>query len=639
MVNLFKGYVPTENKVPIKLFKNVPSSELATFEEIRGYREYAGIIADDIILIDIDDYEQSETLMDIIEDLQLRCRVYETTRGKHFVFKNISPTGDYMVDSCCTGKYLACGLSADIKVGCKTSIEVLKYDGKERPIIYDILENEDYESVPLWLTPIKGRPNFLNMAEGDGRNQALFNYILILQSNDISDNDCRDIIKLINKYILDESLSDEELEVILRDEAFKKPNFFTKKGTFLFDKFSRYLVNNNHIVKIDDQLCIYRDGIYVNGSKYIETQMIKHISNLNRSKRAEVVAYLDLLVGDNTGVSSADWIVFKNGVYNIETDEFEDLSPDKIIMNKINHDYNPEAYSEIVDKTLDKLACHDEQVRMLLEEVIGYCFYRRNELRKAPIFIGDKANGKSTYLDMIKTLLGDENTVALDLNELGARFKTAELHGKLAIIGDDIGDEFIPNPAIFKKVVSGDRINVERKGKDPFDFNNYAKPLFSANNIPRIRDKTGAVLSRLIIIPFDAKFSADDEDFDPYIKYKLRSDESMQYLVQLGLQGLKRVLNNRGFTTSDRATKALEEYEKNNNPILLFFDEIDVDEIIDEPTCDVYGKYNSFCMNNNFTPMSNIEFSKKVKKVYNLEIVDKKIKGKKYRVFVEKEEE
>ena len=58
----------------------------------------------------------------------------------------------------------------------------------------------------------------------------------------------------------------------------------------------------------------------------------------------------------------------------------------------------PDAYSEIVDKTLNKLACGDKQIRALLEELIGFTFYRRNELRKAFILVGDKSNGKSTYL-------------------------------------------------------------------------------------------------------------------------------------------------------------------------------------------------------------------------------------------------
>ena len=44
-------------------------------------------------------------------------------------------------------------------------------------------EDEEYEEVPKWLTPVKTNVDFLNMEEGDGRNQSLFNYILTLQSS------------------------------------------------------------------------------------------------------------------------------------------------------------------------------------------------------------------------------------------------------------------------------------------------------------------------------------------------------------------------------------------------------------------------------------------------------------------------
>ena len=88
MIELFRGYVPTKNKKCLIKFKNVSSSELKSYEEVKTLSEYAGILADDVILIDIDDYEQSEILLNIVDDLQLKCRVYETSRGKHFLFKN-----------------------------------------------------------------------------------------------------------------------------------------------------------------------------------------------------------------------------------------------------------------------------------------------------------------------------------------------------------------------------------------------------------------------------------------------------------------------------------------------------------------------------------------------------------------------
>ena len=623
-MELFKGYVPTKDKKCLLKFKNKTSSELQTYEQVKNFPEYAGIIADNIILIDIDDYEQSEILFDIVKDLELQCRVYKTSRGKHFFFKNRN------VETNKIHTKLAIGLEADIKLGSRSSYSILKFDNKEREILYDC---DECESVPKWLTPIKTNYDFLNMEDGDGRNQTLFNYILTLQSNDFSEDEAIETITLINKYILSEPLDERELNTILRDDAFKKPIFF-KKNKFLFDKFALFLKNNNHIIRINNQLHIYRDGIYVEGQSEIESVMIEHISDLNKAKRTETLSYLDILIRKNTKMSDANLIAFKNGIYNIETNEMMDFSPNYVMTNRIDYNFNPDAYSELVDKTFDKLACNDESIRNLLEEVVGYCFYRRNELRKSFILTGDKKNGKSTFLAMLKELLGDDNTAALDLNELAERFSSASLFGKLANIGDDIGDEFIANPATFKKIVSGDRIKGENKGQKEFFFNPYCKLLFSANNIPRIKDKSGAVLDRLVIIPFDARFSKDDPDFDPYIKYKLIQEEALEYLILLGIKGLRRVLENQAFTKSKKVTKSIEEYEEANNPIQLFFKEIELDEIVNEPTNSVYRKYNEFCLDNNFTQMSNIEFSKQVKKKFDLEIVNKTVKGKKYRIFV-----
>lgn len=632
---LFKGYVPTQNKKCTMRFKNASPDDLLSFEQVENRSEYAGILAEDIILIDIDDSEQSEILLSIVDDLGLACRVYETSRGMHFFFRNVSDSGDYYVESCRTGASLACGLEADIKLGCRNSYSVLKYDGIQRKILYDKDPDAEYDQLPKFLIPVRSKQKFMTMEAGSGRNQSLFNYILTLQGMDFSVEECRECIRIINNYVLREPLEEHEIETILRDDAFRKQVFF-KGSTFLHDQFGNYLKNSAHIKRVGQELCVYDDGIYVRGYRRIEHEMIKHIPNLTRSRRTEVLTWLEASLLDSVPLSDARYICFKNGVLDVKTGELSEHSPDYVLLNKIPHDYDPEAYSEVCDRTLDKISCYDPEVRALLEEVAGYTMYRRNELRKAFILIGDKANGKSTFFDMINTMLGSANTTALDLKELSDRFKTAEAAGKLAIIGDDIGDEFIPNPSIFKKLVSGDRINVERKGKDPFDFDNYSKLLFSANNIPRIKDKSGAVIDRLIIVPFRATFSPDDPDYDPDIKYKLRSEESIKYLIRIGINALSNVLERKRFTVSKSMQKELKEYEENNNPVLLFFAEDP--KIVDEPTRTVYRKYSEFCTMNGFQPISNIEFSKQVRKQYKMDIVVRKIRGTAYRVFVKREE-
>lgn len=626
----FKGYVETQNKKCIEKFKG--RTDFKTFEQVQSLPEYAGILAAETILIDVDDFEASEILFEVVKEYALTCRVYRTSRGKHFLFKNSGvPTNK-------TGCKLAIGLTADIKIGTRNSYEVLKYDNQNREILYDTAENEEAQQLPRWLFPVKSKMEFLNMETGDGRNQGLFNYILTLQSNDFSVEEARETIRIINKFVLKVPLSDDEIETVLRDDAFKKPVFFMG-STFLFDKFATFLKNNNHIIKINNQLHIYKNGIYISGLAEIEAEMIQHIPGLNRAKRTEVLAYLDILIRENSKAEDANLIAFENGLYNIVDDSSVEFTPEHIITNKIRWKYNPEAYSELADKTLNKIACNDPQIRALLEEAIGYCFYRRNELGKAFILTGDKSNGKSTFLSMVQCLLGDENISSLDLKELGDRFKTAEMFGKLANIGDDIGDEFIANPAIFKKLVTGERVSAERKGQNPFEFNNYSKLLFSANNIPRIKDKTGAVQRRLTIIPFDARFSADDPDFNPYIKHLLKTDEVMEYLINLGIAGLKRVLLNRKFTGSTKVQKAMDEYEENNNPIIGFFRECEDEEfqIENEPTNVVYKRYQEYCLANSLQPMSNIEFSKQVNRILNMRVENKWLNGKKHRIFIKNE--
>lgn len=619
-MELFKGYVRTKDKKCIDKFKDVP---LRSLQDVQNLSEYAGILANGIILIDIDDASQSEILMNIVEEKQLDCRVYQTTRGKHFLFKNSG------VSKCATKVKLACGLTADIKIGDHNSYEILKFAGEERFIEWDVEPGRDLGTLPKWLHPVKSSVDFFEMGAGEGRNNALFGYILTLTSAGFAKDESRECIELINQWILKEPLSEDEIETILRDEAFPKETFF-EKGKFLHNNFAIFLKNNDHIKRINGQLHVYREGSYIPGHREIEFKMIKHLPMLKAAQRTEVLKYLDIIT-ETGAVADAKLIGFQNGIYDLATGQMVEFSPNTIITNKIPWEYDPGAYSELADKTLNKLACGDKAIRALLEECIGYCFYRRNELSKAFILTGEKANGKSTFLDMVRNVLGEENCSALDLAELDERFSVATLGGRLANIGDDISDEFMQGKsvAMFKKIVSGNEIKAEIKN-DPniFFMRPYVKLLFSANNIPRMKDKTGAVLRRLVIVPFNAKFSKDDPDYDPYIIYKLREPEVMRYLCKLGVEGLRRVIENKAFTTSKKVEKELEEYEVSNNPILLFLQDMEISQIINQPTKDVHKAYRVFCLENGFSEMTLTTFSKELNRRLGVVVSRRRINGR-----------
>lgn len=626
---IYKGYVPTKDKAPLTKYKG--GKNLLTLDEVKDLSEYAGVLADDVILIDIDDKEQSEILMQIIEDKQLDCIVHQTSRGRHFLFKNAT------IDRCKQGKQLACGLRADIKIGKNNGTQILKFNGKERFIEWDT-EGRELQEIPKWLIPVKSSVDFFNMEEGDGRNSTLFSYILTLTSAGFSKEEARECIEIINKYVLREPLSEDELETILRDEAFPVDTFFDGKK-FLHNNFAEFLKNNDHIKRIYGQLHVFRDGVYVAGSREIQRAMIKHIPTMKDTQRGEVLKYLDLICEPTNPDSNANLIAFGNGLFDIVSGELRDYSPDVIITNKIPWAYEPEAYSELADKTLDKIACGNRDIRLLLEECIGYCFYRRNELSKSFMLTGGGSNGKSVFLDMVKNVLGEGNYSALDLNELDERFSVATMAGKLANIGDDISDEFLQGRAIanFKKLVSGNQVKAEIKN-DPNIF--FMKPtvklLFSANDIPVMKDRTGAVLRRMIIVPFNAKFSKNDPDYDPYITWKLKDEQVMKYLIRIGIEGLRRVLENNGFTESKEIQDELEEFELRNNPILSFIKDTSIESILNQPTKEVFRMYKVYCVEKGFMEMTQPNFSRELNRRLNVTVKRLRINGELTGIYVRK---
>lgn len=625
MNGLYKGFIATNGKEPIEKYKG--KNKFRNYEQIKNEKSFAGVLNDDCILIDVDDGEQAEKLMTIIEDKQIRCRVTQTTRGKHFTFKNSG------VEKCGTHLKSAIGITVDIKTG--GNPEVLKVDGEERFCEWgsENPEQGEYDELPKWLHPVNTKLDFINT---ECRNSDLFGYILVLQTQLSFNNDeCRECLQIINDYVLKEPLDESELNTVMRDEAFEKPIFFDGKK-FLHDAFGNWLINQHHIKRINGQLHIYKDGYYQHGYRNIEFLMLKAFPQMRDTQRKEVLKYIEVMCTEDTPIADARYIAFNNGVYDIEQGVMHSFDPDLIITNKIPWDYDSDAYSEICDKTLKKIACQDSEIYELLCECIGYCFFRRNELSVAMFLTGEKANGKSTYLTMLQDVLGVSNVSNLGLDEIDERFSVASMFGKLANIGDDINDDFLHGKSIahFKKIVSGNMVKAEHKGQDAFFYKPTVKLIFSANQIPRMKDRTGAVLRRMVIIPFNAKFTKQDHDYDPYIGWKLKDAEVMKYLVKLGIEGLKKIISNRGFSSCAKVDAELKEYTEYNNPILLFLKETERDEILNEQTKMVHSAYEMFCHDNGFQSMGLANFSKEITRQLNCRIVDKRLNGKKTRVFV-----
>lgn len=624
-----RGYIRCNGKRSADKFKDIPDSGLRTLKQAKTFESYAGVLAPGIVLLDFDIREHSEIAYDIITDLGLNCRIYRSNKGYHFLFR----ASDRFSKSS-TRVRLACGITCDIKLGTKNSYEVLKLNGEEREMIQD---SDEPDVVPAFLSPLDSATQLVGLHEGDGRNDVLFKYILPLQSAKFTHDEIKETLGVINKYVFGEPLAESEFEVICREEAFKeerqiKPDFYDEKNRFMHWVFGDYLIKRMNIVKIEGALHIYKDGIYVRSSDATERAMVKEIPRVTDTQRKEVYKYINLVIEEDREIADPRYIAFKNGIYDVVDNVLMPFTPDIVLVNKIPHDYDPNARSEVVIKTLRNLACGNQDLFDLLCEMVGYLFWRRNELGLTAFFcLGNRSNGKSTFLDTLVYLLGNENIAALDFKELGKDFKSQELFGKLANIGDDIDDDYIKDISVFKKLATGNLITANPKYEKPFPFRYRGKLIFSANVMPRINDKTNAAARRILPIPFKATFDKNSPDFDPFIKYKLQTPEAMSTLINLGIEGLNRVLVNNDFTRCEEVDAEIRTIEENNNPLLQFLKE---NQIENQLVSDLYSKYVWWSSDSGIQAMSRQTFVKQIEANLGFVVQTTTVDGKDFTLFV-----
>lgn len=80
------------------------------------------------------------------------------------------------------------------------------------------------------------------------------------------------------------------------------------------------------------------------------------------------------------------------------------------------------------------------------------------------MLLGPGGNGKSTFLEVVTKMLGSDNVSAVTLQALNDdKFAPARLYGKLANVFADLPPKALTSASIFKAIVGGDTISLERK--------------------------------------------------------------------------------------------------------------------------------------------------------------------------------
>jgi putative DNA primase/helicase len=250
-------------------------------------------------------------------------------------------------------------------------------------------------------------------------------------------------------------------------------------------------------------------------------------------------------------------LVVENGVLNVLTRELKPFSSDQYLTQKLNIKYDPEAKYPAIQKFLSEIL--EEKQRQIAQEYLGYCLYRKITHHVCLLLQGPGRNGKSKLLELNTNLLGKDNVSSQTIQSLCYnRFSLAELHHKLANISADLPSKELSNTGTFKMIVGGDRLPGEHKHKDPFNFDNYAKLMFSCNTIPPIANTEAclAFYARFIILEFKQTFTG--KKADKKLIEKLTTPTELSGYLNYALEGLRRLEERQDFTED----KSLEETEK-----------------------------------------------------------------------------
>lgn len=306
----------------------------------------------------------------------------------------------------------------------------------------------------------------------------------------------------------------------------------------------------------------------------------------------------------------------RNGLLDIRDMSFKEHTPSYLSTVQLNVEYNPQAHCPQFEKFLNEVL--DCRLIPLVQEILGYLLTTNTSAQKSFVLLGPARTGKSTLLWVVEyLLLGKKNVSNIPWQEIGDKFKTAELLGKLANVFSDLPSKSIDDTGIFKVVTGEDYLMAEKKNKNPFKFRPFARLVFSCNELPKnYVDRTEGFYRRLIIVPFNRQI--EKNKIDKALKYKFQREK--EGILNWALEGLRRLYeNNFEFSENELTDEVKKEYKRENNNVISFVEECcEIDSLFSCSRIEIYEAYKEFCVEAGLKALSQIKFNKELEGNFNV---------------------
>jgi putative DNA primase/helicase len=245
------------------------------------------------------------------------------------------------------------------------------------------------------------------------------------------------------------------------------------------------------------------------------------MTSLAHSERA-LVALPDSLDADPWLFSA------ENGVVDLRSGELRPANRDDLISLGSDIAYERDAACPRWQQFLDEVFAGDRELISFVQRFVGYCLTGDTREHALALLAGGGCNGKSTFLGMLKRLLGGyAATAAFDTfmrarNDRAPRNDLARLHRARLVTAAESGEGRRLDEATVKEITGGDTIAARFLYGEHFEYIPQFKLLLVTNHRPKVDGDDDAIWRRLRLIPFDQSFEGrEDRELGEKLKAEL----------------------------------------------------------------------------------------------------------------------
>ena len=398
---------------------------------------------------------------------------------------------------------------------------------------------------------------------------------------------------------------------------------------FTITEFTDLMISKYHFATMSDtsEIFYYENGAYLDNGEIIVKQICEY--TIEKCDN-ELVKQVIEKVRRRTYHKREEFDNFKDGYLNFEncrlnpkTMATKNYSYEDLILTKFPIIYDKSKRCPIIMKFLKECLPNNHDRHSVLEHLASVLLPEMR-LEKAYMNLGDGGNGKSTWFYVVECFLGKNNISSISIHDMiHDKFKRPELFGVIANIYSEIAKKEIKELDVFKLIISGDTITVDKKGKNPFQFNPIAKHFFSANKLPELEGETDAVFRRFDIIMWNQQFVQEEEgtsettniaDLD--LKNKLVTADELSGLLNIILK-IRSQLEERGrLLYSKSIEKMRNTWLRESNTITKYCDHFEVADGWVMLVTDLIRFYRQLCMDIlHESPEPVADVKKKVEKI------------------------